>query len=297
MPKININFFKGFGDTLICSPAIKQLKEEYGYEIAVDGLGAKEIYAHNPDCTTSPIQAEKSYIPHDLLLKHANNRPIHQLEWPIFYFNLVLGVNMQLKYNKCFIYLTDQEKQGTYTKPYILLNAEFQNNFTVKKYHRWQEVIDLLSPMIDIFQIGLKRDYKLKNVTNLTGMTNIRYLFTLAYNAQMCLGGESFLNHICSAFNKPYILVASGFSPKNYYSYPNTTILNKSHSLHCGEDGCCWRNRVQVIHDGAMYNTQICLNSLKIKDNKDPQEDRIAKCMDLIEPEDIVTACLPYITA
>jgi len=283
---LNINFFKGFGDTLICSPTIRQLNQDYGYTISVQGLAAKEIYQNNPYCDFAPKEG-MTLTPHDLLLKSSNLRPIHQLDYPIDYFNKALGLNMQLKSNRCELFLTEEEAKNPRTKPYILLNPEYQRNITTKKYHKWQEVIDQLAPIVEVIQVGLKREYY-KNTTNLSQMTSLRQLFTLVFNAELVIGGESFLNHVCSAFNVPYILVASGFSPKNYYSYPNTTILNRSHSLQCGESGACWKNRVQSLWDGKIE--QICTNTLPIEFGE-----RVSYCMQLIEPEDIVSAALPYL--
>jgi ADP-heptose:LPS heptosyltransferase len=180
--RINVNFFKGFGDALLTSAALKQLKEDEGYTIAVGGLGAKAIYQNNQDVQTEPFDAP-TYTPTDLLLKQANKTPIHQLQYPIAYFNLALGLKMELKYNHCFLYLTPQEQQPTHPRPYILINTEVNNNFTIKKYHRWQEVIDLLAPHIDIIHVGLKRDYKDK-VINMTAQTHLRQLFNLVYNAE-----------------------------------------------------------------------------------------------------------------
>lgn len=294
--KININFAKGFGDTLIATPVIKQLKE-IGYDIAVTGVGAREIFFNSPDCHSHcHTTDERTYIPQDILIKQANQRPIHQIEYPFAYFNLALGLNLINKYNHCFLYLTDKEKEEKQlSKPFILLNSEYQNNFTTKKYHRWQEVVDSLKDMIDIVQIGLRRDYTLKNTHNLTGMLNLRQVIVLAYNSVLCLGGESLLNHVASAFNKPSIVVASGFSPKNYYSYASTTIINKSFALPCGSSGACWKTRIQHLYDRSPNDNQICVDAIKVNETDEKWHSKITKCMSLIDPMDIVTACLDYL--
>lgn len=185
------------------------------------------------------------------------------------------------------IYLSQTEKDwpspavnvGVYNK-YWVLNAGGKDDFTLKQYPFYQEVVQMLKETyqfkFDIIQIGVKgHDHKpLNGCVDMIGKTNIRELFRLIAGAQGVITCVSFPMHIAAAFNIPCVVVAGARESWRWEAYQTHQFLYLNGTLSCagGVDGC-WKSKVAD-----------CQNKVN----------GIPKCHTMITPGDIARAVEKY---
>lgn len=107
-------------------------------------------------------------------------------------------------------------------KRYITIQREAKS--PSKQYKYWQQVVDLLHPIlskkdISIVQIGGPKDVSLKKVTNTNGKTSIRQAYYLIRNSELHLGIDSFATHIASSLGKKIVALYSNMKPENSGPY------------------------------------------------------------------------------
>jgi hypothetical protein len=95
---------------------------------------------------------------------------------------------------------------------YITFNAS--SKFNSLKYSYWQEVIDLLSPIlkkenIHIVQIGGQNEKNYKNCLPLMGQTNCNQIAYIIKNSMLHFGAESFSIQVASHFKKKIVALYS----------------------------------------------------------------------------------------
>jgi hypothetical protein len=128
----------------------------------------------------------------------------------------------------------------------------------------------------------------LKNVINFVGKTDARQLVRLAWHAQGGLGPITFLQHLCAAFEKPYVALVGGREPVGWVQYPLQTTLHTLGKLPCCRAKACWRSRVVVLGDGAEQDRSLC--ELPVLGMARP----VGKCMAVIRPDEVgraIEAC------
>lgn len=173
------------------------------------------------------------------------------------------------------IYLTQTEREwpspsllrGSHRGKYWVINAGSKGDYTLKQYHRYQEVVDLLKDDITFIQIGqLGHSHEpLKGCIDLRGKTSVRELFRLIHKAEGVLTCVSFPMHIAAAFSKPCVVVAGAREGTRWELYPNHQFIYLNGTLPCARYDGCWRSQ----H----------------KDCVDMTEAGIPKCMTIITPE------------
>lgn len=99
---------------------------------------------------------------------------------------------------------------------YITLQT--QTPYDSRNYEYWQEVIDILKPILEknnihIIHTGLKDDKKYNNVIDLLGQTNINQLAYIIKNSLLHLGADSFGVHLASYYDKPIVSLYSISNP------------------------------------------------------------------------------------
>ena len=192
------------------------------------------------------------------------------------------------------IFLTQDEKFWPspvlkhlgYDGKYWAINAGSKSDYTLKQYHRWQEVVDLWAsrfPGIKLVQIGqAEHNHKsLSGALDLRGKTNARDLFRTIHHAEGVLTCVSFPMHIAAAFEKPCVVVAGGREGTRWELYPSHRFLYMNGSMSCAMYDGCWKSKVEdclqpVTLPGVGTNVQVPL------------------CLDLIRPEDVVRAAELY---
>ena len=302
------------GDVLVMGNAIACLQKSYQnkYQIEVR-TSSTDIFKNNPfitkhiydECKYKEIENKFSLTPHsdmtkdsrtswldDIMVIDMHYPAIHQsgqsgkhftsayIEW--------LEYILDLKINQSFmrpeIYLDQNEmnwyspivSEHKYRGRYWILNAGGKNDFTLKQYSHYQEVVNRLKSFdIKCVQIGqLEHEHKpLENVLSMIGKTDIRQLFRLIYKSDGVITPVSFPMHIAGALEYPCVVVAGAREGARWESYPNHQFLSVNGCLPCAKYDGCWKSK-----------TAECDNKIN----------NIPKCLSLIDPEDIVRSVLRY---
>ena len=105
---------------------------------------------------------------------------------------------------------------------YITLHKEVK--YPSRKYLYWQEVIDILNPIlqqknIKILQIGTKEDEPLNNIISSLGMTSLNQLAYVVKHAMLHVGVDSFPVHLASSYDKKIVSIYSNTNSTNMGPY------------------------------------------------------------------------------
>lgn len=102
-----------------------------------------------------------------------------------------------------------------------------------------QDVVDLLKNRsgVKVIQIGLSSDPLLGNVVDFRGKTTLRQLCWLFSKSDVIISSEGLFNHIAAAFSIPCIVLDSGFTSKEFYSYSSTFTVKRNTKIPCMP---CW---------------------------------------------------------
>lgn len=185
------------------------------------------------------------------------------------------------------IWLTEEEYNAPRItpEPYWIIVIGGEKSWGCKMYpfDRWQEFINQ-NPDVLFYQLGTAGDnpprLQGKNVVDYIGKTEnkdtgIRDLFKLFLNAEGSIGLVSFHMHLSGALYKPCIVVAGAREPVSFTQYAGHRYLATDGSLPCGINAC-WHCDIDK-----------CINLVVGKE-------KIPKCVDLIQPEDLTRALNQY---
>lgn len=169
---------------------------------------------------------------------------------------------------------------------YWVLNAGSKDDYTLKQYHRWQEVVNLLVAQgITLIQIGAKehRHTALSGTLDMRGKTGHRELYRLIYKADGVLTSVSYPMHVAAAFMKPCVVVAGGRESTRWELYPNHRFLHTNGAIPCAQYDGCWKSKLSGDKDGNN-----CLTPIQVQDKTVP------KCMELIKPSMVAESVMMY---
>ncbi len=119
---------------------------------------------------------------------------------------------------------------------------------------------------------------------NLVGRTDVRRLVVLASRAQGGLGPITLLQHLCAAFEKPYVALVGSREPVQWVQYPLQTTLHTLGKLPCCRTRACWRSRVVPLGDGNEHDGSLCERPILGMIRP------AGKCMTMIRPADVIRA-------
>ena len=125
---------------------------------------------------------------------------------------------------------------------------------------------------------------RLEGVINRVGQTSTRELMRLVYHAQGGLGPITFLQHLCAAFEKPYMALLGGREPVPWTQYPLQTTLHTLGKLPCCQTRSCWRSRVVRLNDGSEEDKSVCDSPVMTFSRP------VGKCMAIIKPPEVIRA-------
>lgn len=194
------------------------------------------------------------------------------------------------------IYLSQDEKlwpspvfnASGYEGRYWIINAGSKGDYTLKQYHRYQEVVDLIrakyGDALKLVQIGAAEHNHaaLKGVIDLRGKTGHRELFRAAYHADGILTCVSYPMHVAAALGKPCVVIAGGRESARWEYYPNHRYLVTNGALPCCAYDGCWKSK-----------TAECENLVDIAEVvNSPRE--VPKCMEIIKPAAVAEALNMY---
>jgi len=287
------------GDICTLTAAIESLHATYPGQFRTDvRTPCPEIFEHNPHITPlKDDEAEAIEMHYTDLINRCDQSPNPFLRGYCYDLGRKLGLPLELTTNRPHLYLSDEEKcwmhqvQQYFThKPtkFWIVNAGVKHDYPLKQWpvEYYQEVIDYFRGKIQFVQVGHPEHEhpNLKSVINLVGKTNTRELIRLCYHAQGGLGPITFIQHLCAAFEKPYVALLGGREPVSWVQYPLQTTLHTIGKLPCCRTRSCWRSRPLPRNDGSQQDNCLCESPVL------GMEPPVAKCMAVIKPLEVVRA-------
>lgn len=212
------------------------------------------------------------------------------------------------------LHLSKEEKQTNTIKDeygvekYWLVAPGGKTDCTCKiwDWRQFQKVVDHFEGRIKFATIGMTKDKgggktshivdKLENVIDLTNKTGLRDLIRIVYHAEGGVTGVSMLAHLMAAIpqpdtrsRKPCVQIVGGREPTSYTWYCNHQVLHTNGALQCCDAGGCWQSRVVPLEkESKGENKRLCHNTV-VSDGR-----TIARCMDMITPDDVIRAIEHY---
>lgn len=286
------------GDVLTLTAAVESLHRCHPEKYLTDvRTCARELWDHNPRITpiedgTEDRRVEVNYPS----VNRSNQESQPFLAGYMEDLAKQLNIEITLKVNRPQLYLSDEEKgwinqvehhitQGRKT-PFMVLNAGIKPCYPAKAWptEYYEAVVRETSGSIQWVQIGAEDPNHehpvIPGAINLIGKTGHRQLVRLIYHSIGGLGPITYLQHLCAAWEKPYICLVGGREPVTWCQYPLQHTLHTMGMLPCCEKKACWKSKVEINQEedrGSLCDRPIYGMSRVV-----PQ------CMAMITPDDVI---------
>jgi len=284
------------GDVMTLTVAIESLHKQYPDKYLT---GVKSLHPAIFHANPNVVRMENGKDVRDIEMHYhdiqdSNQRSVSFINAYTSHLSKELDIPITPVSNRPVLYLEDTEKswmsqvqEVTGKKiPFWIVNAGIKRDFTAKSWpiEHYQEVVNRTLGKIQWVQIGAKEDGhpKLDGVIDLREKTDIRQLIRLVFNSSGGLGPVTFLQHLCAAWDKPYICLLGGREPSQWVQYPLQHTLSTLGLLSCCKKSACWKSRVVQLGDGKEQDNSIC--EYPVLGMKRPS----AKCMTSILPEAVL---------
>ena len=292
------------GDIMTMTAAVESLHRTYPGEYLTDvRTPALEIWQHNPrifKVDDNDPDAQKIDMQYQSI-NRSNQEHLPFLGGYTEDLGRKIDRPLTLKVNRPCLYLSDEEKTWVdqvrhhvtdgRLVPFWLVNAGIKNDYTAKAWpvESFQEVVDRTRGRIQWVQVGAKEhDHpQLDGVINLVGKTDHRQLIRLAWHARGGLGPVTYLQHLCAAWEKPYICLLGGREPVTWTQYPLQHTLHTIGLLPCCKTAACWKSRIVPTSD---KDSSLCEQPVF------GWQRPVAKCMASIPPSavlQVLERCVP----
>jgi ADP-heptose:LPS heptosyltransferase len=293
------------GDILTMTAAVESLHLTYPDEYETDvRTPAREIWEHNPRITKvadDDPEAEKIDLKYPSI-NCSNQEHVPFLGGYTEDLGQKIGRPLTLKVNRPCLYLSGDEKAwidqvrhhvtNGRQVPFWLVNAGIKNDYTAKAWptEYFQEVVTRTVGQIQWVQVGAKEhDHpNLDGTINLVGKTDHRQLIRLAWHARGGLGPVTYLQHLCAAWEKPYICLLGGREPTTWVQYPLQHTLHTIGMLPCCKASACWKSRIVQGKDSSTKDQSLC--QWPVLGLARP----VARCMAAIRPDEVITVLERY---
>ena len=314
--KVIFKNFQSPGDLLMLSAAIRDLKLSHknifiDVRTPCDGIWENNPYLTNLNDKDEDIEIFQIEYP---LIHNSNEGQYHFIHGFRKDMEEKLDVVIKPTKFKGDIHISNTEKSwisqveemGVKDKFWII-NAGGKTDFSCK----WpnplymQEVVDHFKGKITFVQIGEGGNHwhpRLNNVIDLIGKTNLRELIRLVYHSSGVLCPVTLVMHLASAveskhrlLTRPCVVLNGGREPNIWEAYPGHQFLHRM--LPCSDCGGCWKSRANKIGDGDTKDNddELCLYPEEINyEYKNGKKLNIARCINLIKPQDIIRAIETY---
>lgn len=270
------------GDIMTLTAAIYSLHKTYPgeYTTSVQTF-FDEIFYYNPDIVAQD-RFDSIFRMRCPTVKQCNERGITFLSGYTSHLSYLLKRPLELQTNRPVLYLNEEEQSNNpISKPFWLVSPGLKPKGTAKGWpiEYYQDVIDKTKDIIHWVQIGAERYQNpiLNNVESLVGLTSTRRLIHIAAHCDGGLGPVTWLQHLCAAFEKPYICLLGGREPATWVQYPKQHTLHTIGSLPCCQVAC-WKDLVE--------HTQR-IGTLCERPNYDFKRS-VPECMSLIKPKEVL---------
>lgn len=259
--------------------AIRDLHLTYPQEYITDVRSpCGEVFMHNPFITPMQDSEGKLIDMQYPLIHESGSTGRYFSEGHRDFLADKIGRPIKNHSMRAEIYLNQSEKNWPnpvlveygYDGPYWIINAGVKNDFTLKQYPYYQEVVDLLHERVQFVQVGHAghNHPPLDGVFDMRGKTNLRQLFRLSHQAEGAVCAVSLQMVIMGAFSKPCVVVAGGREGVRWQLIPGHRYLHTVGCLDCCRLDGCWKSKPKD-----------CLNWI-------PDEET-SKCMWMIRPEQV----------
>ena len=308
MRRLVLRSFQSPGDILMLTAAVRDLHAACPGQFQTDvRTSADAIWENNPHIT--PLKENEPGVQtldmHYPLIHQSNQRPYHFIHGYTQYLEEQLGLTIPATRFHGDVYLTDKEKEapGIFEElgvpeslPFWIIVAGGKHDFTAKWWNpqSFQKVVDRFKGRIHFAQCGEAGHWHppLDGVTNLVGKTTLRQFIRLVYHAVGVVCPVTLAMHLAAAVEtrdgrqgaRPCVVVAGGREPAHWEAYPNHQFISTNGALPCCAEGGCWKSRCQLVGDGDPKDSHnVCHMPVHVREDL-----RIAKCMEMIEPEDVI---------
>jgi ADP-heptose:LPS heptosyltransferase len=287
------------GDILTMTAAVESLHLTYPGEYQTDvRTPSPEIWQHNPriiKVEDDDPQAEKIDL-HYPSINRSNQEHIPFLGGYTDDLARKIDRPLTLKVNRPCLYLSDDEKtwidqvRHHFTDgrkvPFWLVNAGIKSDYTAKAWpvEYYQEVVSRTLGRIQWVQVGAKEhDHPtLDGAISLVGKTDHRQLIRLVWHARGGLGPVTYLQHLCAAWEKPYICLLGGREPVTWTQYPLQHTLHTIGMFSCCQTSACWKSRIVPAGDSSSKDQSLC--QWPVIGLARP----VARCMAAIRPDEVI---------
>lgn len=278
------------GDIVVSTAAIRDLHLAHPGEFLTDircPTGCEQIFQNNPHITKlrddDGERVRMSY--EDIHKSGQSGRPFTGA----YHIDLAKALKVDIPQTSLLpaIYLSQDEilwpspvvNEHGYDGKYWIINAGVKNDYTLKFYPFYQEVIDALAGKVQFVQVGQLEHFHppLKGVLDMRGKTDLRQLFRLSYHAQGAVCAVSLQMVVMGALQKPCVVVAGGREPVRWQLFPHHRFLAVNGAIECAQYDGCWKSKKND-----------CVNLIGADDNAIPL------CMKMIKPSMIVEAIEMY---
>lgn len=200
------------------------------------------------------------------------------------------------------IHLTEEEKtRKIIDGQYWVIAPGGKRDGTTKiwDWRRFKDVVDYFEGKLKFVSIG-KSDLLVEKIPGVISMVDkfnddIRGLLSLVHNADGCVSGPSFLNHLAAALppkignaRKPCVSIWGGREPAGWCWYTNHQILHTNGVFSCCDTGGCWKARTYPLQKDKKHNDSLCKKPIQVGGRT------IQQCMDLITSKDVIRAIERY---
>ena len=293
------------GDILVMSAAIRALHKAYPGRFLTDvDCPVPEIWENNPHITKLAGDGQRIDMHYPLISDHqmrglfnpgAGVSGRHFSDGHRKFLEEVLELEIPRSGLTPDLYLTQDEKlwpspvlkEHGHSGRYWVINAGSKSDYTLKQYHRYQQVVDFMAEDgFKFVQIGvLEHNHPaLNGVLDMRGKTGHRTLYRTIFHADGVLSCVSYPMHIAAALGKPCVVVAGGRESTRWELYPNHRFLHTNGALPCCAYDGCWKSKIEECSN--VVNVQV--------ENDEVNLVGVPKCMEMIRPYHIADAIKMY---
>jgi len=141
------------------------------------------------------------------------------------------------------LFFTEEERQraARWTEglgDFIALEPHAKDDYTPNKswfFERWQAVVDHVSELITVVQVGLPGKALLKRVVDFRGIGSFRDTACLLGGAKLFVGTDGGLMHAAQAVGIDSVILYGGYTPIELTAYNNN--INIYHHVACAPCG------------------------------------------------------------
>jgi hypothetical protein len=291
MQKLILKSSQSPGDIVMLTAAVRDLHRAHPGKFQTDvRTSARQLWNHNPHLTRleeddPDVRVIDMHYP---LIHRSNTAPYHFIHGYAQYLEDKLDLRIPLTEFKGDIHLAPEETRWMsqvaetgYHGNFWIVVAGGKFDFTAKWWNPafYQRVVDHFAGRIQFVQCGEQ------------GHWHIRQFVRLVHHADGVLCPVTFAMHLAAAVsikpgnpkNRACVVVAGGREPAQWEAYPHHQFISTNGALMCCDNGGCWKSRCQPVGDGDPKDTKLCTAPVRIS-----SELTIAKCMNMITPEDVV---------